>query len=234
VLLDGLPKEEVDKVLAEIEAGNTDSVSITTFIRELLGIPEDVFSFDRPTPEDRRSDPLGALKFPDVSNFGSGINLFGREFDLVRSGDLTIDGKARKRGAPIGGEPIRSERSISQDLAVPEERRRRFKGKKAQRGRNAVLPLDELKVDSSIQDKPESRNPDGSISTERTITTKVRGKWFNIPTIIFGVQVSEEEAVSLFEQGEHTAVGGPFNTVKQAEKAARERTEKLSKRLRSR
>lgn len=55
--------------------------------------------------------------------------------------------------------------------------------------------------------KPILLNPDGSFSTERTITVGMDGKYLLIPTIVGGKQFSEDEAIKAYRQGINKAVG---------------------------
>lgn len=55
--------------------------------------------------------------------------------------------------------------------------------------------------------KPILLNPDGSFSTERTITVGMDGKYLLIPTIVGGKQFSEDEAIKAYRQGINQAVG---------------------------
>ena len=71
--------------------------------------------------------------------------------------------------------------------------------------------------------KPILRNPDGSISTEETITIEVDGKFYNIPTIVNGVRVPEHAAELLFRAGQNKPVG-EFKSLDEALKAAKERS----------
>lgn len=68
-------------------------------------------------------------------------------------------------------------------------------------------------------EKPVIRNPDGSVSTERTITVEADGKHFLVPTIVNGKEVSKDEAVNLWQAGKNKAVG-EFSTAQDAERAA--------------
>lgn len=75
--------------------------------------------------------------------------------------------------------------------------------------------------------RPSLDNPDGSISTENTITiTDVEGRVLNIPTIIGGEQVSNEEAERMFNEGGNPAVG-QFNSVGEAVAAAEARSKRI-------
>lgn len=54
--------------------------------------------------------------------------------------------------------------------------------------------------------KPAIQNPDGSFSTERTITIGADGGFYNIPTIVNGQQHTSAEAVALYRAGQNPAV----------------------------
>ena len=55
-----------------------------------------------------------------------------------------------------------------------------------------------------LEGRPQVKNPDGSISTVRTIGVNVDGKEVLIPTVINGKVVSNEEAVKHYRKtGEH-------------------------------
>jgi hypothetical protein len=86
--------------------------------------------------------------------------------------------------------------------------------------------------------RPIVKNEDGSVSTERTITvTDERingGKPTNIPTMFGGKQVSEEEAIERIARagGKDPETGRPlpgYNSIEEAVKAAKERSENLGR-----
>src|SRR5690606_37458854 len=79
--------------------------------------------------------------------------------------------------------------------------------------------------------KPQIKNPDGTVSTERTITIEANGRHFVLPTIRNGKQLTEDQAIAAWERGEHQAVG-EFATAEEANRFARERTARLSEQLR--
>jgi hypothetical protein len=81
-------------------------------------------------------------------------------------------------------------------------------------------------VDSGIGGKPVINNPDGSFSTERTITAGIDGKYFNIPTIVNGQQISSDQATQLFKQGKNKAMG-TFETEEEALSAAKDRSARI-------
>jgi len=78
--------------------------------------------------------------------------------------------------------------------------------------------------------RPRIDNADGSFSTERTITideqTSEGQRFFNIPTIVNGQELSEEDAVALFRAGRNPAVG-TFGTLNEALQAAQARSNRI-------
>lgn len=86
--------------------------------------------------------------------------------------------------------------------------------------------------------RPILKNPDGSISTERSITiTDERvngGKPTNIPSMFGGTQLTEEAAIQRIVEagGKDPETGKPvqsFNTIEEAVKAAEQRSQELGK-----
>ncbi len=76
--------------------------------------------------------------------------------------------------------------------------------------------------------RPIINNPDGSFSTERTITIEVDGRHIVLPTIIDGKQVAEEQAIQAWRQGRNRAVG-EFDTAREAEAYARQRSAEIGR-----
>jgi hypothetical protein len=72
--------------------------------------------------------------------------------------------------------------------------------------------------------RPIMKNPDGSVSTERTMTTEgPNGGWFNVPTMMNGAQMPMDTVDTLFQYGLVPHVG-EFPTLETAEQAAQART----------
>ncbi|HDY68902.1 MAG TPA: hypothetical protein ENH85_14065 [Candidatus Scalindua sp.] len=68
---------------------------------------------------------------------------------------------------------------------------------------------------------------DGGFATEKTITIEQDGRFLNIPTIINGKQVSQQEAIEHANRtGENV---GAFNTQQEAVNAARRRSQEIGK-----
>jgi hypothetical protein len=72
--------------------------------------------------------------------------------------------------------------------------------------------------------KPIIQNPDGSISTERTITIESNGQSLVIPTIVNGQAYSNEDAIALWKAGQNRPVGA-FATAAEADAYAQKRHE---------
>ena len=71
--------------------------------------------------------------------------------------------------------------------------------------------------------RPRLPNEDGSFSTERTITVPLGGRWYNVPTIIDGVEYPEDLVAKMFAMGRVAPVG-EFPTVEQATRSASARS----------
>ena len=78
--------------------------------------------------------------------------------------------------------------------------------------------------------RPQIKNDDGSVSTERTFTTEIGGAWFNIPSIVNGKQLPEQEALDQFKKGTNPAVG-VFQSQREAEAAAEARSAEIGRQL---
>jgi hypothetical protein len=64
--------------------------------------------------------------------------------------------------------------------------------------------------------RPAVTNPDGSVSTVRSIGVgDERGQWV-IPTVVNGKVVSNDEAIKEWRAGRNNAIGGPFQTIDEA------------------
>jgi len=79
---------------------------------------------------------------------------------------------------------------------------------------------EESDIDTS---RPKLLNPDGSFSTERTITVSFDDGVYNIPTIKDGERLSSKEAIKEFKNGRIKPVG-KYKTVEEAEEAAEARS----------
>lgn len=66
--------------------------------------------------------------------------------------------------------------------------------------------------------RPRLSNPDGSFSTEETIGIEADGKHYNIPTIVGGKRVTDEQAIAAWRSGTNPEVGR-FNTRAEADAA---------------
>src|SRR5690606_9850398 len=76
--------------------------------------------------------------------------------------------------------------------------------------------------------RPTLRNHHDSISTEETNSVEYGWEGFNIPTIVGGRRVSDDEAFDLMMQGRNRPVG-MFESLDDAVSAARRRSEGLGR-----
>lgn len=75
--------------------------------------------------------------------------------------------------------------------------------------------------------RPIIRNKDGTFSTEKTITVERDGRFFNIPTIINGREVSPKLAIeSAFQSGQNV---GEFDTKREAVESAKKRSQEIGR-----
>lgn len=97
-------------------------------------------------------------------------------------------------------------------------------------GRYVFRSGDGIMVSRPAYGKAIIQNKDGSISTERTITVEADGRHYLIPTIVGGKEVSQDQAVKLWEKGTNKAVGD-YGSAAEAERAARARTAEIGRQL---
>jgi len=76
--------------------------------------------------------------------------------------------------------------------------------------------------------RPKLKNPDGSFSTEETITIESGGKFYNIPTIVRGVRVNPDAAVLMWRGGDNPHVG-EFGSMKEAVDSAKQRSGEIGR-----
>ena len=91
---------------------------------------------------------------------------------------------------------------------------------------------DKLKVKQrgniNLKTRPKVKNKDGSYSTVRTIGIEDNGKHVNIPTVVNGRVVSNQEAVNHYRRtGQHL---GKYSTREEADAAAKSLSKSQSKR----
>ena len=64
----------------------------------------------------------------------------------------------------------------------------------------SLPPLGTERIGTTPEGRPIIANPNGSHSTERSITVEVNGRYVNIPSMFGGKQVSEDEAVEIMRR----------------------------------
>lgn len=77
--------------------------------------------------------------------------------------------------------------------------------------------------------RPVIDNPDGSKSTERSITVEMDGEHKVMPSIVEGKQRTPKEAVDMHIQGKNPATGS-FKTKEEAEDFAQRRSKEIGRR----
>ena len=94
-------------------------------------------------------------------------------------------------------------------------------------------PLGTESVGQTAEGRPIISNPDGSFSTERSITVQTEdGRWVNIPSMFGGKQVSDDKALEIMRQNDFVDPetgrrSDFFSTVEDAEAAARSRSDSI-------
>jgi hypothetical protein len=84
------------------------------------------------------------------------------------------------------------------------------------------------KIGAIDKTRPIVNNPDGSFSTEKTITVGMDGKFLNIPTIVNGQQLTNEQAIAAYRGGTNKAVG-EYGSQAEAEAAAVARSAEIGR-----
>lgn len=102
----------------------------------------------------------------------------------------------------------------------PEEKDQRFRGTMQGAPSRQLAPWE--------RQKPRIENPDGSFSTERTITIESEGRHFNIPTIVGGRERTQDEAIRLWRSGANPETGS-FGSRAEAERAAQARSDEIGR-----
>ena len=78
--------------------------------------------------------------------------------------------------------------------------------------------------------RPKIQNPDGTFSTEETITIPRGGKWYNVPTIVNGQRMNPQDVENWFSQGAPNIPHvGEFGSMDEAVTAARRRTDTIGR-----
>jgi hypothetical protein len=109
--------------------------------------------------------------------------------------------------------------------AVVEQEQARIAAQPSPKPGEASVPSGGTAIDTS---RPIINNPDGSFSTEKTITIEADGKHHVIPTIVGGRERTPDEAIKLFMGGQNPAVG-TFATAQEAEGYAKQRSTDIGK-----
>lgn len=185
-----------------------------------------------PTPSAKRfmADRLAALRADlgsHASHYEAGARIDWRDDQLRQGSDKAA--KTMNRSPEQYQVVLAEQLAIIDSSAMPQM-------KKSARREATIAQISNAAVWSQIQRSPSDflrsigfyntpviQNPDGTVSTERTITVEMDGKHHVIPTIVGGKQLSADDAVNAFRQGSNFAVG-TFNDAASADKFAKERS----------
>lgn len=187
-------------------------------------------SWENPNDVPRLQAAVRNLEVAGLTGFGAAANYMGAETTHVGYGAPAVWGS--EGGSPYKAlsDALAKGRSSSSGSGPTIERaqaERAASGYQAamdaiSNGQSYNAPVDPTRV--------QIQNPDGTVSTEKTITTKIDNAWMNIPTIVDGKEVSEEQAIEDFKNGINPAVG-VFQSQREAEQAAEARTEEIGRML---
>ena len=120
------------------------------------------------------------------------------------------------------------------ELAEWSEKHPLFEGKSVPGGKQQLGALGNTVIGKTDEGRPIIQNPDGTISTERTMTEKINGKWMNIPSMFGGKEVSVDKAIEIIEKnnGRDPETGRKlptYESLEEAEAAAKARSKELGK-----
>ena len=187
-------------------------------------------SWENPQDVPMLQSAVRELKVAGLTGFGAARDYMGADTTHIGYGTPAVWGK--KGGKPYQAlmDAYSSAQSSSTGSGPTVERAAAARSMPAyQAAMDAIAsgqaynaPIDTSRV--------QIQNPDGTVSTEKTITTKIDDAWMNIPTIVDGKEVSEEKAIEDFKAGVNPAVG-VFQSQREAEKAAESRTDEIGRML---
>jgi hypothetical protein len=161
---------------------------------------------------------------PDAQKTVEGNKLIIETHRAIAKRDMEVAKMARA---------YRKKNGTYDELADWAEKHPLFDGKKVPGG-NKLGALGNTIIGTTDEGRPIIQNPDGTISTERTMTEKIDGKWMNIPSIFGGKEVSVDEAVEIIKKnkGRDPETGRKlptFDSLEEAETAAKARSKELGK-----
>ena len=164
-----------------------------------------------PTPAEEAIQPTAGPVEAAVT-----LGMMGRT-QLVKETVSNLVNAAKTGSIRYGMEQVRDRAGSAPDATLPPEQK-------------GLGELGTEIIGKTDEGRPIVKNPDGSVSTERTTTLQIDGKWTNIPTMYGGKEVSDEEAVAIIKKNgmvdPETGRKMPtFDSMQEAEAAARKRSE---------
>ena len=174
---------------------------------------------------------VSELKKAGLTGFGAGSDYMGATTTHIGYGTPAVWGA--KGGAPYQAllDAYNNTQTVISDNRGPTVDRA---------AATAAAPQYQAAMDAVSNNQPytapidptrvQIQNPDGTVSTEKTFTTKIGDAWFNIPSIVNGKELPEQEALEQFRAGTNPAVG-VYQTLTEAERAAESRTADIGQML---
>ena len=191
-----------------------------------------ILSWENPQDVPQLQQAMAALRAQGLTGFGAGPGYMNPQTTHVGYGTPAVWGDK-------GGRPYQAlldafsnnQKTITSNNGRPTVENARATAAAPQyqaamdaitNGRTYEAPID--------PNRPQLQNADGTVSTERTFTTEIDGAWFNIPTVVNGIELPEEQALAEFRRGMNPAVG-VYQNLRQAEQAAEARTDRIGQML---
>ena len=190
-----------------------------------------ILSWENPQDAPQLQAAVTELKKAGLTGFGAGSDYMGATTTHVGYGTPAVWGS--KGGKPY--QALLDAYNGATTTATTTE------GPTVERAAaTAAAPQYQAAMDAISQNQPYNApidpakiqipNADGTVSTERTFTTEIGGAWFNIPSVVNGKELPEQEALEQFKKGTNPAVG-VFQSQREAETAAQARSDTIGQML---
>ena len=178
-------------------------------------------SWERPADVPLLQAAVSGLKAQGLTGFGAAGDYMGAETTHIGYGTPAVWGA--KGGKPYQAllDAYNNTQTVASSGSGPTVER-------AAAANNA--PAYQAAMDAITQNQTYQAPINPNTPVENILTTEIGGAWFNIPTVVDGKELPEEQALAEFRRGMNPAVG-VFQSKRDAERAAEERTNTLDEML---
>lgn len=178
-------------------------------------------SWERPADVPLLQQAVSGLKAQGLTGFGAAGDYMGAETTHIGYGTPAVWGA--KGGKPYQAllDAYNNTQTVASSGSGPTVER-------AAAANNA--PAYQAAMDAITQNQTYQAPINPNTPVENILTTQIEGAWFNIPTVVNGQEMPEEQAIAEFRRGMNPAVG-VFQSKRDAEAAAEERTNTLDEML---